>query len=161
MENVKRAKARRGALSLAVLAAGIAPAAFAQPAPPVQAPPSGPAAQEGVQPFEAAYFKQYNPVTAFDIVTRVPGFQIVDGEALRGFAATAGNVLVNGERPSSKVLISEQLKRIPAESVVRVELISGSASNVDVRGQTQLVNIILKKQRQGGSPTTWVAEVRD
>jgi hypothetical protein len=45
--------------------------------------------------------------------------------------------------------------------VVRVELISGSASNVDVRGQTQLVNIVLKQAKQGGSPTTWVAEIRD
>jgi len=161
MGNVKRAKTRRSAFSLVALAAGIAPAAFAQPAPPVQAPPAAPAAQEGVQPFEAAYFRQYNPVTAFDIVTRVPGFEIDDGEALRGFGATAGNVLVNGERPSSKVLVSEQLKRIPSDSVLRVELISGSASNVDVRGQTQLVNIILKKAKQGGSPTTWVAEIRD
>jgi hypothetical protein len=166
MDTVKRAIARhallsKGALSLAALAAGLAPQAIAQQTPPVQTPPAAPAAQQGVQGFEAAYFKQYNPVTAFDIVTRVPGFQIVDGELLRGFAATAGNVLVNGERPSSKVAVSEQLKRIPAESVVRVELISGSDSNVDVRGQTQLVNVILKKQKQGGSPTTWVAEIRD
>ena len=84
--------------------------------------PEQPAAPEGVQTFEAAYFRQYNPVTAADIVNRVPGFEIDDGETLRGFGATAGNVLVNGERPSSKVLISEQLKRIPADSVVKVEL---------------------------------------
>jgi outer membrane cobalamin receptor len=163
MDSVKRALARRSVLSLAAIAAGLAPAAFAQQgaASPVQAPPAAPAAQEGVQPFEPSYFRQYNPVTAFDIVTRVPGFEIDDGEALRGFGATAGNVLVNGERPSSKVVISEQLKRIPADSVVRVELISGSASNVDVRGQTQLVNIVLKQAKQGGSPTTWVAEIRD
>ena len=114
-----------------------------------------------MQTFDAAYFRQYNPVTAADIVNRVPGFEIDDGEALRGFGATAGNVLVNGERPSSKVLISEQLKRIPADSVIRVELISGSASNVDVRGQTQLVNVVLKQAKQGGSPTTWVLEARD
>ena len=38
----------------------------------------------------------------------------------------------------------------------KVELISGSASNVDVRGQTQLVNVVLKQAKQGGSPTTWV-----
>lgn len=161
MDIVKRAKARRGALSLAALAAGLAPAAMAQNAPPsVQGPPPT-AAQQGVQPFEAAYFRQYNPVTALDIVSRVPGFEIDDGESLRGFGATAGNVLVNGERPSSKVVVTEQLKRIPADSVVRVELISGSASNVDVRGQTQLVNVVLKQAKQGASPTTWVAEVRD
>src|SRR5690348_16867691 len=117
MDSVKRVKARtpalgRGVLSLAAIAAGLAPTAFAQQgAAPSAQTPAQPAAQQGVQPFEAAYFRQYNPVTAFDIVTRVPGFEIDDGEALRGFGATAGNVLVNGERPSSKVVISEQLKR--------------------------------------------------
>jgi hypothetical protein len=160
MDIVKRAIARQGMLSLAALASGLAPAAMAQQSPPVQAP-AQPAAQQGVQPFDTAYFRQYNPVTAFDIVTRVPGFEIDDGEALRGFGATAGNVLVNGERPSSKVTASEQLKRIPSDSVLRVELISGSASNVDVRGQTQLVNVVLKKANKDGSPTTWVAELRD
>jgi hypothetical protein len=158
----------RRAIGLAALAASLAPAAFAQqpPATPptpetVVAPDTKPASAEGVQTFDAAYFRQYNPVTAADIVNRVPGFEIDDGEALRGFGATAGNVLVNGERPSSKVLISEQLKRIPADSVIRVELISGSASNVDVRGQTQLVNVVLKQAKQGGSPTTWVFDLRD
>jgi Outer membrane protein beta-barrel family len=160
MDNVKRA------IGLAALAVGFSPAAFGQqpaiPQAPAQSPAQSPTqSQEGVQTFEAAYFRQYNPVTAADIVSRVPGFEIDDGELLRGFGATAGNVLVNGERPSSKVLISEQLKRIPADSVVRVELISGSASNVDVRGQTQLVNVILKQAKQGGSPTTWVFDLRD
>lgn len=159
MDNVKRA------IGLAALAVGLGPAGFAQEPGRIATPqpeqsPEQPAA-EGVQTFEAAYFRQYNPVTAADIVNRVPGFEIDDGEALRGFGATAGNVLVNGERPSSKVLISEQLKRIPADSVVKVELISGSSSSVDVRGQTQLVNVILKQAKQGGSPTTWVFDLRD
>lgn len=163
MDSVKRA------VGLVALAAGLAPVAFAQQAP--ATPPATPdavavagakaGAAEGVQVFEAAFFKQYNPVTAADIVNRVPGFDIDDGEALRGFGATAGNVLVNGERPSSKVLISEQLKRIPADSVLRVELVSGSASNMDARGQTQLVNVVLKQAKQGGSPTTFVFDLRD
>ena len=163
MDSVKRA------VGLVALAAGLAPVAFAQQVP--AAPPANPdavatagakpGAAEGVQVFEGAFFKQYNPVTAADIVNRVPGFEIDDGEALRGFGATAGNVLVNGERPSSKVLISEQLKRIPADSVLRVELVSGSASNMDARGQTQLVNVVLKQAKQGGSPTTFVFDLRD
>lgn len=157
MDSVKRKAGR--AISLAAIAAGFAPAAFAQVA---QTVPTQAAPAEGVQSFDAAYFRQYNPVTAADIVNRVPGFDIDDGEVLRGFGATAGNVLVNGERPSSKVLISEQLKRIPADSVVKVELISGSASNVDVRGQTQLVNVVLKQANaSGGSKGNWVAELRD
>ncbi len=164
MDSVKRTRPIKRAVGLVALAVGLGPAALAQQAPPL--PKQGqvgdkPADAEGVQSFDAAYFKQYNPVTAADIVNRVPGFDIEDGEVLRGFGATAGNVLVNGERPSSKVMISEQLKRIPAESVVKVELISGSSSNVDVRGQTQLVNVVLRQAKQGGSPTTWVVDVRD
>lgn len=167
MDSVRRARPLKRAVGIAALAAGLGPVALAQQAP--AAPPAetiaAPDARtaEGVQVFEAAYFRQYNPVTAADIVNRVPGFEIDDGEALRGFGATAGNVLVNGERPSSKVQISEQLKRIPADSVVRVELISGSASNVDVRGQTQLVNVVLKQAARdgGGSPTTFVFDLRE
>lgn len=155
MDSVKRA------IGLAALAVGISPAALAQQPPAAPTAPAQALPQEGVRTFEAAYFRQYNPVTAADIVNRVPGFEIDDGEALRGFGATAGNVLVNGERPSSKVLISEQLKRISADSVVKVELISGSASDLDVRGQTQLVNVVLKQANKSGSPTTWVVDLRD
>ncbi len=122
------------------------PAIAQQTAPPPEnvAPTAPVKTAEGVQAFDATYFRTYNPITAYDMVARVPGFEISDGEQLRGFGATAGNVLINGERPSSKTLISDQLKRVPAEEVARVELISGSASNVDVRGQTQLVNVVLK-----------------
>lgn len=161
MGSAKQGRPASRAASLLVIAAGLAPVSFAQTGPAPAPTPVAGKPVEGVQSFDAAYFKQYNPVTAADMVNRVPGFDIDDGETLRGFGATAGNVLVNGERPSSKVLISEQLKRIPADSVVRVELISGSASNVDVRGQTQLVNVVLKKAKQEGSPTTWVLDVRD
>ncbi|RYY99982.1 MAG: hypothetical protein EON61_17920 [Alphaproteobacteria bacterium] len=157
MDSVKLGRPGNRAVGLFALAAALSPAALAQQAP-NPPPPPGPS-QAAVQSFDAAFFKQYNPITAADIVTRVPGFEIDDGEALRGFAATAGNVLVNGERPSSKVLVSEQLKRIPADSVLKVELISGSSS--DVRGQTQLVNVVLKQAKPGGSPTTFAIEARD
>lgn len=173
MDSVKsafgRARPLKRAVGLVALAASFAPSALAQQPPAsssvnpeaVVAKDAKPGSAEGVQTFDAAFFKQYNPVTAADIVNRVPGFEIDDGAALRGFGATAGNVLVNGERPSSKVLISEQLKRIPADSVLRVELVSGSASNMDARGQTQLVNVVLKQAQAGGSPTTWMLDIRD
>jgi hypothetical protein len=165
MDSVRRMRPLRRAVGLAALAAGFAPGALSQtpPAPLPQQPAANADAvsAEGVRVFEGAFFRQYNPVTAADIVNRVPGFEIDDGEALRGFGATAGNVLVNGERPSSKVLISEQLKRIPADSVLRVELVSGSSSSMDARGQTQLVNVVLKQATQEGSPMTWVLDIRD
>ena len=139
MDSVRRRPVKR-AVGLVALAAGLGPVAMAQQAPAQPAtgqtapvPAAALVAQDGVQTFDLGFFKQYNPVTAADMVSRVPGFEIDDGEVLRGFGATAGNVLVNGERPSSKVLVTEQLKRIPADAVAKIELISGSASNVDVR----------------------------
>src|SRR4051812_1947608 len=53
--------------------------------------------------YEAAYFQQFAPSTALEIVDRVPGFTIaaVDQD-IRGFAQAAGNVVINGQRPSSK-----------------------------------------------------------
>lgn len=110
--------------------------------------------------FEPSFFLPYNPLNAADMVGRVPGFEINDGDDRRGFGATAGNVLINGERPSSKATISEQLRRIPAGAVLRVELLSGSASGIDVHGQSRLVNVILRPTSETGSPVTWVAGVR-
>ena len=152
----------RRAASWAALAAGLAAPAIAE-APPGQVPPA-PAASaksaDGVQGFDVAYFKTYNPVTAADMVARVPGFEVRDGDDRRGFGATAGNVLINGERPSSKTVTSEQLKRIPADAVLRLELISGSNSSVDVHGQSELVNVVLRKATAKNSLTTFVAALR-
>lgn len=168
MQVSRQARGRKAprALKLALKAAAAtfaAAPAFAddQQAPVATTQPAQPPAKaaDGVQAFDAAYFRQYNPVTAGDMVARVPGFEIDDGETLRGFGATAGNVLINGERPSSKTAMTEQLKRIPADGVARIELISGSASNVDVRGQTQLVNVVLKAAKES-SPTAWVAALQ-
>lgn len=148
----------RAALAL-MLAPGLAPNAHGQAVGAVEATAPG-ASSQGVSVFESTFFAPYNPVNAGDMVARVPGFEINDGDDRRGFGATAGNVLVNGERPSSKASISEQLRRIPAGSVLRVELLSGSASGVDVRGQSRLVNVVLRPTADGGSPLTWVAAAR-
>jgi hypothetical protein len=160
--SARRAPALVRAASWIALAAGVVAPAAAQQAPVVAPVSAGPAANAAgdVQAFAAAYFKTYNPVTAADMVARVPGFEVRDGDDRRGFGATAGNVLINGERPSSKTLTSEQLKRIPADAVLRLELISGSSSSVDVHGQSQLVNVVLLKASAANSPTTFVAGLR-
>lgn len=159
VRGARRARAFARAASWAALAAGVAGPALAQQAP-ATAATAQPASAEGVQAFDAAYFKTYNPVTAADMVERVPGFEVRDGDDRRGFGGTAGNVLINGERPSSKTPTSEQLKRIPADRVLRLELISGSSSSVDVHGQTQLVNVVLRKAAAANSPTAFVAGLR-
>ncbi|GJL93760.1 MAG: TonB-dependent receptor [Hyphococcus sp.] len=104
--------------------------------------------------YSAAYFDQYQPVTALDMIRQVPGFQLDDGEERRGFGGVAGNVLINGERPSAKSeTVSDILGRIPAQNVVRIDVITGSLAGFDLRGQTKIVNVITKKSSEGS--TAW------
>ncbi len=94
--------------------------------------------------FAADYFRTFNPVTAEDMVRRIPGFTLDDGEERRGFASASGNVLINGERPSSKAPISEQLSRISAAEIERIDLYSGNAEGAAATGQTLFVDVRLK-----------------
>lgn len=148
---VTRGQARRWAASALVLAALAGPA-MAQP--PQPAPVS-----DGQTVYPAAFFAPYNPVNASDMVARVPGFELKDGDERRGFAS-AGNLLINGERPSSKTAASELLKRIPASNVTRIELLSGANAGLDVRGQSQLVNVVVAQTAAKGDGTTWSLGLR-
>lgn len=130
----------------------LAPAVAAQEA----TTPPAKADAEGVRTFEPAYFSQFSPVTAQDMVRQLPGFSIDNGDALRGFGSTAGNVLIDGQRPSSKTAISEELGRIPARDVLRIELIRASAAgDLDVRGYTELANVVLKPATDVQVSTTY------
>ncbi len=84
---------------------------------------------------------------------RVPGFTLDDGLDRRGFAASAGNVLINGERPSSKTPISEQLSRLSASDVERIDVLAGSAGDSDLRGHALVVDVRLKARRSGATNT--------
>ena len=140
------------ALSLAVFQGGPTLARAAEAAPE--------AAKGASTTFPAGFFAQYNPITAADMVARVPGFELRDGDDRRGFGASAGNLLINGERPSSKTVPSELLKRIPASNVLRVELLAGNDAGADVRGQSQIVNVIVNKAAGQGGETSFVAGLR-
>lgn len=70
--------------------------------------PWGAVAQPAAAPsdtalFPPSYFTAYNPVTASDMVSRIPGFELRDGDDRRGFGGTAGNLLINGERPAPRL----------------------------------------------------------
>ncbi len=96
--------------------------------------------------FEPDFFARYNPITALDMVRNVPGFSIDNGDQSRGFAGAAGNVLINGKRPSTKSdSVSAILSRIPAGSVARIDLIRGQTGGLDLRGQAVAVNLILNQ----------------
>lgn len=89
------------------------------------------------------------------MVQRVPGFTLSNGEDARGLSGTAGNVLINGDRPSSKSdTVTEVLRRIPAEQVVRIELIRGGAPGIDMQGRAVVVNVIAVQSKPfSGSAT--------
>ncbi len=115
-------------------------------------------AQDTVLSYDTAYFASAQPNTAYDMISRLPGFTFVAGESLRGFAGTAGNVLVDGQRPTSKTDdLQSILQRIPAADVERIELIRGGAAGIDMQGQTVIANVIRKK----GSSQQWVLTVDD
>ncbi len=122
-------------------------------------PMSDASAAAAPQAYEAGFFAVYNPLTAADMLSRVPGFEINDGDDRRGFGASGGNVLINGERPSSKATITDQLKRIPAASVLRVEMLAGGGS-ADAAGQSRVANVVLKPNAGAATPVTWIAGAR-
>ena len=105
--------------------------------------------------YDAAYFTPFAPRTALDIARRVPGFQLDLGSTqtdlgqvdVRGFAGTAGNVVFNGARPTSKAETLEAiLARIPAQRVVRAEIGPGDLYGSDYSGKSQVLNIILSAE---------------
>lgn len=107
--------------------------------------------------YPAEFFSTYQPVSARDMVEQVPGFQISDGDGSRGFGGSGGNVLINGERPSSKQdTVSSILQRIPAARVIRIDLIRGNTGKYDAAGQSALVNIIVDASARAW---TWSASV--
>ena len=116
----------------------------AQPSAPttLRGPGSG---DGGVIVFQPSYFADQRPNTALDMVDRLPGFSFDSGEDARGFAGTAGNVLIDGHRPASKTDgLDSILNRIPAKDVERIELIRGGAQGIDMQGRTVVANVVRK-----------------
>lgn len=130
--------------------------AYAQEAP--QAP--APATTERVVPtstsadraiYEAAQFAQFNPQTALDMVSQIPGFSLDGGEDRRGFSGAVGNVLIDGVRPSTKSQgVGGILSRIPASQVVRLEVLRGAAVAGDASGQSTLLNVVRTESAGSG-----------
>jgi hypothetical protein len=118
--------------------------AMAQTAPdPVS--PVADAARQGVLVFETAFFADARPDTALDMIARLPGFAFESGDSgTRGLAGTAGNVLIDGRRPSTKSDNLDQiLRRISAAGVAHVELIRGGAPGIDMQGRSVVANVVL------------------
>lgn len=114
---------------------------------PAPGAPVADAGREGVLVFEPAFFVDASPDTALDLIARLPGFAFDSGDSgTRGLAGTAGNVLIDGRRPSTKSDDLDQiLRRISAGAVARVELIRGGAPGIDMQGRSIVANVILNR----------------
>ena len=155
------------ALSPAILAATVP--ALAQgvpqdvtPATPTETPQPAaePGRASGRRIYDAAYFKTYAPTTALEIVQHVPGFSLETVDpSVRGFGGAAGNLVINGQRPSSKSdTIDTILARIPASRVLRVEVAAGDLFGAEFTGKSQVLNLITTAT--GGLATTIEGGVR-
>ena len=113
-----------------------------------------------------SYFTQFAPRTALDMLNRIPGMTM-SGSSSRGSSNSgrnsggsftnvsrggrglgAGNngvqILINGKRTAGKNNDTQaQLRRIDADQVDYIEIIRGTSGELDVRGSTQIANIVL------------------
>ena len=95
--------------------------------------------------FLPEFFAEAKPADAFDMIARLPGFTLVESDTdVRGLAGAAGNVLFDGRLATSKQeTLTELLRRIPAASVARIELIRGRAPAIDENRYDLVANIVL------------------
>ena len=116
--------------------------------------------------YPASYFVEWNPLTAMDMVNRIPGVNVAGGGGGAGFRQPGGSnrnasrggrglgsgggsteILINGKRTAGKDNNTQlQLTRIDADQVDYIELIRGTSGDLDVRGSGQILNIILSEQ---------------
>jgi hypothetical protein len=142
---------RRGhsRLSLLALSVALATPSFAQQtaAEESEAPIADQTEVTRTTTYGAAFFAPSAPQTALDIARLVPGFNLDLGDAeVRGFAQAAGNVVINGSRPSSKSESLESvLRNIPAGQVVRVEIGPGTIYGAEYATRSQVLNVILSE----------------
>ena len=110
--------------------------------------------------YRADYFAEFNPITAQDMVDRIPGVGGATGSG-GGFGGGAGGgnggrglgggggseIIINGKRMAGKSnQASGQLDRITAGQVDYIELIRGTSGDLDVRGSGVVVNVILREE---------------
>jgi len=110
--------------------------------------------------YPASFFAPFSPANALEIIKRVPGFVLEKvNEDVRGFGQAAGNVVINGQRSSSKSdTIDVILSRVPANRVLRIEVGSGERFGSEYSAKAQVLNVVLSDA--GGVAGTVEASLR-
>ena len=108
--------------------------------------------------YNAEFFAQYSPVTAKDMLDRIPGVSLRNGGGGGGGGGrglgTGGNLLINGQRIAGKDnSASDQLERITAAEVESIEIIRDTTGALNVRGASEVINVILVAVESRSSTT--------
>jgi outer membrane receptor protein involved in Fe transport len=113
--------------------------------------------------FEASFFSSAQPYSAFDMLALLPGYTFSESDSdVRGLAGSAGNVLIDGDRPASKQESLETLlRRIPASSVSRIELVRAGARGVDMQNHSMLANVVRIRRAQTRGSAELASEFYD
>lgn len=118
--------------------------------------------------YPADYFTQWAPITAKDMLDRIPGQDSSSprgggggipggnpssgGRGLGGGNSGGNEILVNGKRTAGKNnQTSDLLNRISADQVKEFQIIRGTSGDLDVRGSGQVVNVVLFEELSSSS----------
>ncbi len=105
--------------------------------------------------YPASYFQEWIPSTAKDMLDRIPGMSSGGnfgpgpgsggGGGGRGLGGGSGEqILIDGKRMAGKDNdASSTLSRISASQVDYIEIIRGTSGALDVRGSSQVINVVL------------------
>ena len=107
--------------------------------------------------YDAAFYAQFAPRTALDMVNQTPGFSFDGGDnETRGFSGAVGNVLIDGERLGAKSqTLEDVLLRVPASEVLRIEILRGTDVAGDASNAAVLANVI--RTRTAAAARGWPA----
>lgn len=150
--SIRRPQAARLAVAAVLLSYAFpALAEESESAPPQQAEREGSGATSREVYFPSE-FERFAPRNAADLIERIPGFEVDDrgGGGSRGFGQAQENLLINGERISSKsTSTADALARIPIGNVIRIEVVDGAT--LDIPGLSgRVANIIVEQTGLSG-----------
>ena len=125
-----------------------------------------PTTSDSTVTYPAEFFAQYEPFSVNDMLDRIPGISVARGNSgggdggpgsssganRRGLGLGGEQILINGRRTTGKENEgNSQLSRIPANQVQYIEIIRGTSGNLDVRGGSQVINIVLLEAESSSS----------
>ncbi|RJY09088.1 TonB-dependent receptor plug domain-containing protein [Aurantiacibacter aquimixticola] len=119
----------------------------------VEAAPVATETASGARVFTPADFERFAPRNALDMLSEVPGFTLRGEDSQRGLGQATSNVLIDGQRITSKSDgIFAQLERIATDRVERIEIVDGATFGIPgLSGQ--VANVITKPSDISGQFT--------